>query len=160
MFKRVKSALRSYILHTVREEEMAFTNKLKKLGDNVFLQAPITVHTPECVTLGNRCSIAAYVHIWGQGGVDVGDGTMIASHTAITSAGHDPESVLMSETFVTSPVKIGENVWIGAHSIILPGVVIGDGAIVGAGSVVRKSVAENSIVAGVPAREIKKRIIT
>lgn len=152
-------ALRSYILRTVREDELAFTRNLKELGENVYLQAPITVHSPECVALGNRCSIAAFVHIWGQGGVEVGDGTMIASHTAITSAGHDPESASMSETFVTSPVKIGKNVWIGAHSVIFPGVAIGDGAIVGAGSVVRKSVAENSVVAGIPAREIKKRII-
>lgn len=54
-------------------------------------------------------------------------------------------------------VNIGHNVWIGLHAIILPGVEIGDGAVVGAGSVVTKPVKPFTIVAGNPARVIRKR---
>ena len=54
-------------------------------------------------------------------------------------------------------VAIGDDVWIGTNATILPGVTIGRGAIVAAGSVVTSSVAEYDIVAGVPARFLKKR---
>ncbi len=53
------------------------------------------------------------------------------------------------------PIKIGNNVWIGANSTILPGVTIGDGAIIAAGAVVSKDVPENAVVGGVPAKIIK-----
>jgi acetyltransferase-like isoleucine patch superfamily enzyme len=52
-------------------------------------------------------------------------------------------------------IVIGQNVWIGAHATILPGVTIGDGAIVAAGAVVTKDVPGNTIAGGVPARFIK-----
>lgn len=54
------------------------------------------------------------------------------------------------------PIYIGKNVWIGAHATILPGVKVGDGAIIAAGAVVTKDVTANTIVGGVPAKEIKK----
>lgn len=55
-----------------------------------------------------------------------------------------------------APVKIGNNVWIGGHSTICPGVTIGNGVVVAAGSVVTKDVPDNVIVGGVPAKVIKK----
>lgn len=54
-------------------------------------------------------------------------------------------------------VVIGNDVWIGAHAVILAGVAIGDGSVIAAGAVVTKDVAPYSVVAGVPARVIKKR---
>ena len=54
---------------------------------------------------------------------------------------------------------VGDYVWIGARSIILQGVTIGEGAVVAAGSVVSKDVAPYTIVAGVPAKVVKQRII-
>ena len=66
-----------------------------------------------------------------------------------------PISVPNSRKLTTNPVKIGNNVWIGENVVILPGVSIGDGCIIGANAVVNKSVASNTIAAGVPAKEIK-----
>lgn len=54
------------------------------------------------------------------------------------------------------PITIGDDVWIGGHSTILPGVTIGNGAIVAAGAVVTKDVEPNTVVGGVPAKVIKK----
>ncbi|EIJ1651687.1 hypothetical protein LH909_004307 [Escherichia coli] len=55
-------------------------------------------------------------------------------------------------------IKIKNDVWIGAHSVILDGVTINDGAVVAAGAVVTKDVPENAIVAGVPAKILKYRV--
>jgi acetyltransferase-like isoleucine patch superfamily enzyme len=52
-------------------------------------------------------------------------------------------------------IEIGNNVWIGAHVVILPGVRIGNGAVIGASSVVRTSVPKGEVWAGVPAKFIK-----
>jgi len=63
--------------------------------------------------------------------------------------------MILSATF-SKPVKICENVWLGENAIILPGIEIGKNSVIGAGSVVTKNVPENCIVAGNPARIIKK----
>lgn len=90
-----------------------------------------------------------------QGGVYVGDGTLIGHHCMIATLNHefDPEH---RQELHPEPVRIGRNVWIGANVTILPGVTIGDGAIIAAGAVVSKNVPENSIAGGVPAKIIKK----
>ena len=54
-------------------------------------------------------------------------------------------------------IIIGDDVWLGANVVVLPGVKIGDGAIVGSGSVVTKDIEAYSVVVGIPAKEIKKR---
>jgi maltose O-acetyltransferase len=59
---------------------------------------------------------------------------------------------------VTSPVSIGNGVWLGARCVILPGVTVGDGAVVSAGAVVTKDVPPNSVVAGTPAVVVVKRL--
>ena len=56
---------------------------------------------------------------------------------------------------ITKPIKVGDNVYIGLNCTILPGVTVGDNVIIAAGSVVTKSIPDNSVVAGVPARIIK-----
>ena len=63
----------------------------------------------------------------------------------------------MISSNTTSPIVVGNDVWIGYNSVILPGVTIGDGAVIGAGSVVTKDVEHYAIVAGAPARKIRDR---
>jgi len=83
-------------------------------------------------------------------GIHIGEGTYIAFDAAILA--HDMTRALKTDTF------IGRNCFIGARSIILPGVTIGDGSVVGSGSVVTKSVPPASVVAGNPAQIIKSGI--
>jgi len=83
---------------------------------------------------------------------------MIGSHVAIASETHDPEAHPMNQTFVRAPIRIEDDVWIGTHSVILPGVVIGKGAVIGAGAIVTREVLPFTVVAGVPAKELRKRL--
>ena len=88
-------------------------------------------------------------------GIEVGINVRIASGVKIISANHDVNDY--DKHIPASPVKIGDNVWLGANSVLLPGVEIGDHTVVAAGAVVNRSFKEgNCILAGMPAKIVKK----
>lgn len=87
-------------------------------------------------------------------GIEIGDGTLIGPQVVIATLNH-VQDLKHRADMIPSPVKIGKNVWIGAHATILPGVTIGDNAIIAAGAVVNKDVEENTVAGGVPARRLK-----
>lgn len=88
--------------------------------------------------------------------VEIGDNVFIAPNCCITTAGHpiniDERNRGLEYAY---PIKIGNNVWIGAGVNILPGVTIGDNVTIGAGSIVNKSIPANSIAVGNPCKVIK-----
>ena len=86
--------------------------------------------------------------------IEVGRNCLVGPFCYITDHDHGIEmgTPMVQQPLVSSPVRIGDNVWIGAGAIILKGVTIGDGAVIGAGAVVTRSVASDARVAGVPAR--------
>lgn len=129
---------------------------LGKLGSGCLIYPYVVIHFPDSVRIGDRVAIAEFVHIWGKGKVEIGDNTIIASHSIITSQTHDKTAFNYRDTMILKPVRIGRRVWIGSGAIIMPGVTIGDGAIIGAGSVVTRDVRENSIVIGNPSTEREK----
>lgn len=90
-----------------------------------------------------------------QGGIEIGDGVFLAPDVKILTETH-PEDPSVRHTLIRKPVKIGRNVWIGAGAMILPGVTVGANSIIAAGAVVTKDVAPDSIVAGVPAKFVRK----
>jgi len=130
--------------------------RLVELGEGTVIYPSVVIHGPEQVRVGARCAIAEFVHLWGGGGITIGDDVLIASHAVITSLTHDKHAARFRETTVRAPVVIGDNVWIGAGAIILSGVTLGSGSIVGAGAVVTTDVPASVVVVGVPARPIKK----
>ena len=89
-----------------------------------------------------------------QGGIEIGDNALIGQQVVIATLNHDlaPDK---RANMLPAPVKIGNNVWIGAHATILAGVTIGDNAVIAAGAVVTKDVPANVVVGGVPAKIIK-----
>lgn len=107
------------------------------------------------IKIGKKVFINACCRFQDQGGIEIGDGSLIGHNTTIATLNHD-FNPLKRQNLTPSPVKIGKNVWIGSDCTILPGVEIGDGAIIGAGSVVTKSVPKNVIAVGNPARVIKE----
>lgn len=99
--------------------------------------------------LSGNCYIQAY------NGIELGENFLFAPGVKIISGNHDFSD--FDKSVVSKPIKIGNNVWVGANSTILPGVEIGDDCVVGAGSVVTKSFSEsNLIIAGNPAKIIKR----
>lgn len=86
-----------------------------------------------------------------QGGIFIGDGTLIGHNVVLATLNH-AKSPRDRSSMIPAPIHIGQRVWIGANATVLPGVTIGDGAIVAAGAVVTKDVPENTIVGGIPAK--------
>lgn len=118
------------------------------------------IYSPRSVSIGRNVSINDFVHIWGAGGVTIGDNTLVAAHTIITSQTHDVEALgrgaLYRQTHLAKEVRIGKNVWIGSGAVILPGITIGDDSVVAAGAVVTKNVPSKTLVVGVPAKAVRQ----
>lgn len=87
--------------------------------------------------------------------VRIGDNCLIAPNVGIYTAGHTIHPVDRHKTGTAKPIKIGHNVWIGGHCVIIGGVEIGDNSIIAAGSVVTKDVPANTIFGGNPAKKIR-----
>lgn len=89
--------------------------------------------------------------------VTFGDNVFVAPNCCFTTAEHaiDPE-MRKAGVEIAKPITIGNNVWIGAGSVILAGVEIGDNTVIGAGSVVTKSIPENVVAVGVPCRVMRE----
>ena len=114
----------------------------------------------ETVLIGNNVGISENCLIQVRGNVEIGDDVIIGPNSSIFSENHNFHSsnVSIREQGVSRKgVKIDKGVWIGARSVILDGVTVGENSIVAAGSVVDKDVMPYSIVGGVPAKVIKMR---
>jgi acetyltransferase-like isoleucine patch superfamily enzyme len=112
------------------------------------------------INIGNGVIILFRFQCNSAESVTIGDNVLIASNVLITDSDHIVEPggvpVTRNPNFVTRPVRIEPNCWIGQNAVILKGVTIGRESIVGANSVVTRDVAPNSIVGGNPARLIKR----
>jgi acetyltransferase-like isoleucine patch superfamily enzyme len=137
-----------------RLETLSLLGRCLSVGGSVRLRMPLSIYHPECISFGTRVDIGENVVIRGGGGVIIGSNVLIAAGTVITSQGHPINPPRWGRN-ISNPVSIGNEVWIGANAVILPGVTIGDGAIVAAGAVVSRDVPSYTVVAGVPARVIR-----
>lgn len=125
------------------------------------VDASTTIFPPFHTNLGRNISLGKKVFInhscsfLNLGGITIEDEVMIGPRVNITSEDH-PVEIATRKTLVPSEVVIKKNAWIGAGATILPGVTVGENSVVAAGAVVRKDVLPNTVVGGVPAREIKQ----
>lgn len=125
-----------------------------RLDDGFRLFPPIYTDFGKNIHLGKNVFINSGCCFQDQGGIDIGDDCLIGHQVVFATLNHDSEPQKRGNN-IAKPIKLGQNVWIGAHATILPGVSIGDHAVVAAGAVVNKDVPAFSIVAGVPAKIIK-----
>ncbi|MEO8204544.1 MAG: acyltransferase [Chthoniobacterales bacterium] len=126
-----------------------------QIGENCELENGVLFQTyGGNIRLGSRVFVGPYTVIYGHGGVEIGDHTLIAMHCRIVSSNHaipPMGTTIRSQADQLRPTKIGRDVWLGAGVTVLGGIIIGDGAIVGAGAVVTKNIPAGSITLGTPA---------
>lgn len=155
--RAIHAAERALEPHLRREREKDLIRRFASCGSNPELYFPLQIHDPGRVKIGNDVSLNAFVHIWGTGGVTIGDRVMIASHVALNAVTHDYTVDPMRWTVVEREIVIEDDVWIGSHAVINPGVTLHKGCVIGAGAVVTRDVPANAIAAGVPARVLRYR---
>ncbi len=111
------------------------------------------------IKIGSNSLIGEYTVIRGQGGVHIGSRVYTSPFTQILAVNHvfdDPARSFVDQGITAEGIVIEDDVWLGAGAIITDGVRVGKGAVVAAGAVVTKDVPAHTVVAGVPARPIKK----
>lgn len=138
------------------EEIIEYLSKItgKEVDPSVRMFLPFYTDYGKNITLGKDVFINACCQFQDQGGITIGDESLIGPKTVIATINHGFAPEERSANYLM-PVTIGKNVWVGASVVILPGVTIGDNAIIAAGAVVTKDVAANTIVGGIPAKFIK-----
>ena len=126
-----------------------------QIGSDVHIYSSATIYLPWNLTAGDHSAIGEHVFVYNLGGVVVGERSTISHRAHLCAGTHD--YTRSDFPLVRATIEIGPQVWICADAFIGPGVKIGEGAIVGARAVAIKDVEAWTIVAGNPARIIKKR---
>jgi galactoside O-acetyltransferase len=125
----------------------------------------IYCHDPDngsAIIIGDRVALNDNVTINADcgGKIIIGNDVLIAPNVVLRAANHQyarADVVIREQGHAAGVIRIGDDVWIGANVVILPGVSVGRGAVIGAGSVVTHDVAAYTVVAGVPAKPIGNR---
>jgi len=173
------------IVSHVLYRECKLRRKCIELGSDIDVEIPvdITCHASATMKLGNKVTLCKYSWLMAtkprallsigphtsigrntiiscESAIEIGANTQIAPFVYISDNDHGAQkgARMDSQPHVTKPVRIGNDVWIGAGAIILKGVTIADGAVIGAGAVVTHDVGTNAIAVGVPAKTIKERV--
>ncbi|TRX23006.1 LbetaH domain-containing protein [Flavobacterium franklandianum] len=126
-----------------------------KIDWSSHIYASVKIWAPWNLEMGANSSLGPNVDCYNQGKISIGVNTVISQKTYLCASTHDYAK--NDFPLILKPIKIGNGVWIAADAFIGPGVRIEDNAIIAARSVVNKSVIENTIVGGNPAKLIKFR---
>lgn len=155
--KRLRISKISYIgknfkIFISKKGEIQINGKIR-INDNVELKSQGKL------IIGNGCGINSYSRMIAFDRITLGDNVLIAQFVSILDHDHnfeDSEGNINLKNFSTSPIEIGNNVWIGDKVTITKGIKIGDNVIIGANSVVTKDIPSNSLAAGIPAKVLKE----
>lgn len=146
-------------IHVARHVRLRATDGgTARLSDAVSIDrfADLTVKCGH-LEIGARTYIGQYSVICAREAIRIGTDCLIAEHVTIRDQDHTFGLGLTTAKagFATSPVTIGNNVWIGAKATVTKGVTIGDNVVIGANSVVTRDIPPNSVAVGAPARVIR-----
>lgn len=157
IFDTMKIATEMNTGYHTPEEVHEFMGRIldKPLDESTTVLPPLYIDYGKPVTIGKRCFIQQCCTFFGRGGIEIGDDVFIGPKCNLITINHDVNPDNRSATY-GKPIKIEDKVWLGINATVLPGVTLGYGCIVGANSVVTKDVPPMTIVAGNPARIIKK----
>lgn len=141
------------------EKKTALLKKMfAEIGEGCYIETPFHanfggahVHFGKNIYANFNLTLVDDTHIY------VGDNTMFGPNVTLATAGHPVLPELREKAYQFNiPIHIGKNCWIGAGSVILPGVTVGDGSVIGAGSVVTKDIPSGVVAVGNPCRVLRK----
>lgn len=142
--------------HEPKEIQQLFFKLIgQKIDDTFSMFPPFYTDCGKNIHVGKNVFINGGCHFQDQGGIYIGDGTLVGHKVVLATLNHDMNPAERGN-LIPAPIHIGKNVWIGANATITPGVTIGDGAVIAAGAVVTKDVAKGVVVGGVPAKMISQ----
>lgn len=127
----------------------------KPVDDRFMIIPPFSTDCGLNISIGSNVFINQGCHFMDMGGITIGNDVLIGPRVNLVSAGHPLSPSERRNGIVAKPIRIGNNVWIGAAATILPGVTIGDNAVIAAGAVVSRDIPPETVAAGVPARVMK-----
>lgn len=109
------------------------------------------------ISVGNNAAPGrnAHCYIQGKNGISIGHNLRMGPGVGLISANHDIDNY--DQWVVTNPITIGDNVWIGMNSVVLPGISIGNNVVIGANSVVNRDIPDNSIAVGNPCKVVREK---
>lgn len=128
-----------------------------EMGENCYIEPPLHANWGKHTHLGKNVYANFNLTLVDDTHIYIGDHVMIGPNVTIATAGHpvDPQYRERIAQF-NIPIHIGRNVWIGANSVILPGVTIGENSVVGAGSIVTKNIPSNVVAVGNPCHVLRE----
>lgn len=150
----------AHCLQFNRDPSKGHLKQLKKLfanfGEHLIIEKGFHCDYGTKISFGDRVYLNINCTLLDGGKIVIGDDTLVGPNVQILTVNHPLlPTERLNKTNLVKNVSIGDNVWIGAGAIVLPGVNIGDGTVVGAGSIVSKSLDSNSLYVGNPAVKIK-----
>lgn len=156
--KRARELTRAFNSSIEDDDRMAILNELfGRVGEGIIIEPPFRCDYGKYTFIGKNVYMNFGCVILDCNEVHIGDNVMFAPYVQIYAAHHP---IVASERIkgpeLASPVHIGNNVWIGGGSIVLPGVTIGDNTTIGAGSVVTRDIPANVVAAGNPCRVLRE----
>lgn len=132
------------------------------LGTGAQISPTVAFANPERISIGARVHLGARCTLWagpGYGRLALGDDVLFGPDVLVTAANYrfNDGSPVTEQAMDEADVVIGNDVWLGAKAVVLPGAQIGDGAIIGAGAVVRGTIPPYAIAVGTPAKVVSQR---
>ncbi len=141
----------------ISERERVLVALLGEVGDTFYIEPPFFCDYGSHIRLGENFYANTGCTILDEAEVVFGENVLLGPHVSIYTAGHPFDTAQRNAGWeYARPVTIGNHVWIGGNTIILPGVSIGDNTVIGAGSVVTSNIPAGVVAAGNPCRVIRR----
>lgn len=136
----------------IREILSDITGEAIDPGFNMF--PPFYTDFGRNLHFGKNVFVNACCHFQDQGGIFIGDNVLIGHNTVLATIDHDLDPASRRNHY--APIRIGNNVWIGANVVVTKGVTIGEGSVIAAGAVITKDIPAGVVAGGVPGKVIKR----